>query len=282
MNVVKYPLSNPQHMNLELAIESRVLGLKSLHYGLWNDDEELTWSNLNTAQTRYTQLLMSLLPERVKTVLDVGAGLGCNARALNACGLSVTAISPDPHQAQLFQQITRECANVRFVQTEFQHYSEERRFDLVLMSESSNYFPIIRGLDRTTTHLNPGGYLLVAGLFRRAHTECFKTMHVLDDYLKAAAQHGFRELNRIDVTAQTAPTLELGRHFYNNHLYPLTEVMTEYYQRAFSWKAKLIRLLFRQELTQLRKMLLEYVPERLDAAKFKQHVTYQVVLFQQN
>ncbi len=58
-----------------------------LHYGFWDDPKSVTAENLSlhdivAAQDRYIEHLTSFIPEDVKTILDVGAGIGGNSSYL--------------------------------------------------------------------------------------------------------------------------------------------------------------------------------------------------------
>ncbi|HAS54902.1 MAG TPA: hypothetical protein DCS42_12660, partial [Nitrospiraceae bacterium] len=59
-----------------------ILNIRDLHYGYWPDDLPVDMQNLAKAQANYTDLLMSRIPQGVKSVLDVGCGAGNTARKL--------------------------------------------------------------------------------------------------------------------------------------------------------------------------------------------------------
>ena len=61
-----------------LSFYSNVLGLEHLHYGIWEQQDELTLANLKDAQERYQQAIIDLMPPADDTVLvlDVGCGTG--------------------------------------------------------------------------------------------------------------------------------------------------------------------------------------------------------------
>ena len=65
-----------------------------LHYGFWDNPEsvnasEFTLNEMVKAQGRYIEHLVSFIPEDVKTVLDVGAGIGGNSSYLLSKGYEV-------------------------------------------------------------------------------------------------------------------------------------------------------------------------------------------------
>ena len=74
-----------------------------LHYGFWDEPEKINADNLTlndivVAQERYIEHLASFIPDNVKTILDVGAGIGGNSSFLLSKGFSVEALSPDEYQ----------------------------------------------------------------------------------------------------------------------------------------------------------------------------------------
>ena len=70
-----------------LKLYSESIRSPYLHYGFWDDPEkvvpgELTLDDMVKAQGRYIEHLSTFIPEDVKTVLDVGAGIGGNSTYL--------------------------------------------------------------------------------------------------------------------------------------------------------------------------------------------------------
>ena len=64
---------------LGLVLTQQILGVDDLHYGLWEPDLELKLGNLDKAQQRYTDFLISALPPPQPgpvRVLDIGCGTG--------------------------------------------------------------------------------------------------------------------------------------------------------------------------------------------------------------
>ncbi len=75
----------------------------------WDNPEsvnasEFTLNEMVKAQGRYIEHLVSFIPEDVKTVLDVGAGIGGNSSYLLSKGYEVEALSPDEYQESVFAE----------------------------------------------------------------------------------------------------------------------------------------------------------------------------------
>jgi SAM-dependent methyltransferase len=270
-------------VNIELFFVSEVLKLKSLHYGYWDEPPAvpgavLGLSEISRAQERYTLNLLQAIPHHVKSVLDVGCGIGDNARAMLGRGLRVTALSPDKSHRRYFDDLPAQ--NLSFYGSKFEDLNIDQVFDLVLMSESQNYFDADIGLKQARRYLRPGGYLLIAGLFRKQHDAAFgKIRNVTGDYLEKAARTGFALVQTRDITTHVLPTIQTINAVRLQHLEPALDLVQRYLRASMPLKLKVMQLLFRKQMKELAK-LATYYKERTDPAVFVTHVEYLIFLFQ--
>lgn len=263
-----------QEFDLQLWVATDLLRLRSLHYGYWGDGEpvKLDFRIIRQAQARYTRLLVNSVPPGVHAILDVGCGVGCNARALAQKGHRVTSISPDRNHEKFFQDVPE---TLRFCRSKYEDFSSAEQYDLVLMSESQNYFDADAGLAQTRRLLTPGGYLLICGMFRKKNTPKFdQVRNVEDEYLHKAQKHGFELLERVDITPNVTPTLDIVRMAKEEYLTPLVSAASN----GRRWKLMVAGLLFRKELGQFRRIQ-RYYEEFSDSQFFSQHVSYLKLLF---
>ena len=140
---MKYSEFTTDGDTLELEIFVKGLGLRSLHYGLWQKGLPVTIDGVSTAQKYYTKKLIGMFPKNAETVLDVGAGIGDNAVYMAEKGMNVNCVSPSPSQQRFFEEnIIPEFPGVEFVRSRYKDLVIEGAYDVVLMSKSSNYFPM--------------------------------------------------------------------------------------------------------------------------------------------
>ncbi|GAG32064.1 unnamed protein product, partial [marine sediment metagenome] len=164
----EYSKDSNVDVSLDLDIYVKGIGLKSLHQGLWQKGQPVTLDEVSKAQKSYTEKLIDMFPKEVERVLDVGAGVGDNAIYMAEKGMKVTCISPSLSQEQYFiENILPEYETISFIRSRIEDLEIDEKFDVVLMSESSNYFPIENGLDQTIRYLKEGGYLVMGSHFRK-------------------------------------------------------------------------------------------------------------------
>lgn len=237
-------------LDFELYFVTEILKLNSLHYGYWQKDQPLNLENIKLAQEEYTKTLMTLIPGGVKSVLDVGSGIGDNAKAMTNMGLFVTAVSPDKNHAQFYAN----NLDINFFNQKFEDFKTENKFDLVLMSESHNYFRTDVSLGKITKLINENGYLLISGIFNMSEDKTLEDVFYSEqDYIDIAKQNGFELINQIDITENILPTLKIMDKAWKEYFIPTKKVLGDYLNYSAGLKWKIIKFLFGKQLKQLSK-----------------------------
>jgi SAM-dependent methyltransferase len=185
-----YPLNVFMHV---LTAEEG--GVTYLHYGLFAHPDQ----SLPAAQERSTELLLSRLPPPPARLLDVGSGIGTTLARLTDLGYDVTGLTPDEKQVAM---IRARYPDVRVECMRFEDFTEPA--DVIVFQESSQYIDGEALFARAET-LAP--HVLVLDEFSLRPLEQ-PGLHALDAFLDAAARHGFRLMEELDLTAQAAPTID--------------------------------------------------------------------------
>jgi MPBQ/MSBQ methyltransferase len=217
-------------LDVGLAFIRWLTGAENLHYGLWTG-QEITASNLKTAQEAYTAKLFGYLPEGRLRILDIGGGAGETARKLIALGHQVEIVVPSAFLAARCREtakgaVVHECT--------FEGFSGTGPFDLCLFSESFQYIPMAESLPKCAALLAPGGQVLIADCFR---TEAYKGRathgpqpgggHRLADFRTAIDGSAFALDAEEDITDAVAPSIDLEQQLFNVIGHGVTRVSDE-------------------------------------------------------
>lgn len=276
----------PEHENREgtdygLRFMAEVLKLDHLHWGYFPEKkpagETYTLAEMKQAQLEYTKRLFSFIPDGVKTILDVGAGLGTTARMLTEKGYQVHCLSNDKYQQTI---INEKYPAIPFTKSKFEDNSLDRKFDLVLMSESSQYLDWSKSLVKLESLLNPKGYLLLADYFRKADDPYYKTCKVKKPFM-TATEKVFNLVAEEDITDPVLPTLEFGSHCYHQFMLPTMNILSDMIDNKAPGILKFLCKLFLDgQLKKIRHYVWEHTPDKFNMVKFKEKLDYVILLWQ--
>jgi len=146
-----------------------ILNVEHLHYGYWTKDLKVDLSHLPAAQKNYTDFLMSNIPDGVHTILDVGCGMGHTAKRLTEAGYAVDCVSPSAFLAQQARELLQDKCKI--FECFYEQLHTEKRYDLVLFSESFQYIAPETAIQKTLALLNPEGQMLICDVFKLSTKE---------------------------------------------------------------------------------------------------------------
>jgi MPBQ/MSBQ methyltransferase len=258
-------------VDLGLKFLQDVFDLKALHLGLFTDGVPRTPEGIHQAQEEYTRALIALIPEGVKSVLDVGSGLGATSKTMAAAGYAVEGLSPDPHHGEEF---AKTCGKeIPFHLTTLEDFSPGKTFDCLLFSESPQYVEKDAFFPKCLELTEPGGHLVIAEFFQAAPGGPYDKCFFEDDFVARAERAGFRVEHRRDVTEEVLPTLELGGLFlkYGRRMFNFASDM---FRRRRPFLTKLVRLPFGRKIDHVRMLLNDRLPLWLDPELFRKTTRY--------
>lgn len=253
-----------------------VLKLDDLHFGLWENDP-LTVEGAKQSQKRYTEQLIELIPDGVESILDVGCGTGTTAVKLRNKGYYVECINPDIWQEKIFKE--RIGDKITFHNIKFESFETNRKFDLILMSESSQYMDTEKMIKNVRNILMRGGWLLIADYFRKKNVPYYKTCRIKDVFLKIITDNGFELNKNIDITPYVVMNLTLGKKIYYEYGLTTLSLITEYLKRAQPLLTYLGSKVFSKKLKKISNYIFVHTPEKLDEEKFIENMEYRFLLF---
>ena len=253
------------------------LGSRDLHYGLWQDDLEVCIQNLPQAQKRYSDFLLSHIPDGVKRVLDVGCGAGGVATELLARGYQVEGVSPSPLLSEAARQ--QAGADFKIHQGRFEDVSfeDDEKFDLVMFSESFQYINLDTVLLDAQQRLRPGGYVLICDFFKTNEPgrSVIGGGHPIDKFRAALQASGLELLEDKDITRETAPNLDIVDQMGRELLLPTFKLIGYAFSSNHPWLAKILRWKYDRKI---RKIHRKYLSGERNSESFARYKVYRLLL----
>jgi SAM-dependent methyltransferase len=210
----------------QLKLIARICPGDFMNYGYFEDPEvqasDLSANDILRAQTLNAQILVELIRDGESAILDVGCGMGGITRLLLEKGLDPVALSPNKHQ---IANLKEKYPETRVVGTRFEEMPAddfEGYFDVLLMSESLQYFKLDRALAVADKILKPGGRWIAVDFFR-TDEKGERSGHVWETFVSKLDEHGWKIVDSYDHTANMLPLLRYIFMLGNDVLRPIAE-----------------------------------------------------------
>lgn len=262
-------------LDIGLLFAKYLLNTEDLHYGLWESGVEVKLANMSAAQVAYTEFLFSHIPDGTKTILDVGCGSGVTAEKLIDKGFELECVAPPAGTTEAAAERLKGRATV--TAAGFEDFATEKRYDLILFSESFQYIRSLEGLTHAASLLAPGGAILVCDFFKRTGVEGSPIGggHKFNHWTDAVAKLDLETVTDIDITDKTAPNLDLVAEFLEKVGKPSYESINHAAKVSYPKSLKIARWFFKKKIA---KMEHKYFSGLRDGAAFAKYKTYRLLL----
>lgn len=278
--VIPAAATMPSHefgLALGYIVGHHLLDMQDLHYGYWPAELPVAMRNLAEAQARYTDLIIANIPEGVRTILDVGCGAGNNARKLLEAGYQVDCVSPNGFLTEVAKGVLAGRATV--FETRFQQLETDRRYDLVLFSESLLFIkPLDVAFTKALGLLNPGGHVLITDIFKvpAEGKSPIGGGHLLEVFRETMARHPFAPVADVDMTAGIAPTFDLLDRAYREMIQPAYGLLLGRLSAQYPWVMRFVKWKFRRSMERYEA---KHFSGRRNGANFRKYKAYRLMLF---
>lgn len=217
-----------------LVLAQQLLGIDDLHYGLWDDDLDLTISNLPVAQQRYSDQLISCLPETGANtrILDIGSGTGHLIEQCLNKGYHIDGVSPSDSLSKMIHERIedRKDCDTNLFECRFEDFPVEEnlaKYDAAYFSESFQYIAMDKAFEILQKILKPNGKVVICDFFKRSDADMtaegantFGGGHDYVEFQKILESIPFEVKNNIDITTKVSRNIGLLNDVLMNRLGP--------------------------------------------------------------
>jgi len=249
-----------------------------LHFGYW-DKREPKFSNLKGAQELYADNLQKMIPSGVRTILEVGCGSGEMAKKLLAADYQVDVVSPPSIMTSLAQE--KLDGKVGFNECLFEDFESDKRYDLVLFSESFQFVKLDTAIRKASQY---GKYVLIADVFKKdvAEKSPIGGGHSYADFTRLVKENKVQVVTDQDVTPFIAPQFDLEADVMQGFVKPFVSVLERMYKTSGFVMRSLVKIFLffnKKGLQKLRQKHFENSGRRNGKA-FEQYKYYRFILLE--
>jgi SAM-dependent methyltransferase len=273
-----------------LVLAQQLGNVEDLHYGLWDPDLELCFSNLRVAQQRYSDMILAHLPASTGNVrvLDVGCGTGHLLAQMLDRGYLADGVIPAKDLGALVRRRIgkRSGYEPRIYECAFEDFPmDDARagYDVVLFSESFQYIKPAVSLSRVQQLLKPGGTLLICDFFKTAAhgdggpgDKSFGGGHPHREFLETVSRFPFRLMKDEDITKKVSPNLQLLNDWLMNRAKPASQTIHRFLNAKYPMSTRMVLFFLRKRL---RKLQYKYFSGYRSKETFEKYKTYHLMVY---
>jgi len=264
-------------LDIGLAIGRFFLNTEDLHYGYWPKGKTATIQNFAEAQKAHSKLIIDHIPDGTQRILDVGSGSGNLALKLINKGFQVDCVIPSEFLAE---QVRAKLGNQSTIHIcGFEDVPESEKYDLILFSESFQYVKLGESMVKIMTILNPGGHLLICDFFRRdvLGKSPMGGGHSWQGFQDIITKHPLKMVTDLDITKETAPTIDLLAKFNADVVTPISEMSGEYLIDHYPRITRLLQWKFKKRIEKISRI---YLSGAVNGYSFKQFKEYHLLVYE--
>jgi len=264
-------------LDIGLAIGRFFLNTEDLHYGYWPKGKTATIQNFAEAQKAHSKLIIDHIPDGTQRILDVGSGSGNLALKLINKGFQVDCVIPSEFLAEQVQAKLGNQSTIHICG--FEDVPESEKYDLILFSESFQYVKLGESMVKIMTILNPGGHLLICDFFRRdvLGKSPMGGGHSWQGFQDIITKHPLKMVTDLDITEETAPTIDLLAKFNADVVTPISEMSGEYLIDHYPRITRLLQWKFKKRIEKISRI---YLSGAVNGYSFKQFKEYHLLVYE--
>jgi SAM-dependent methyltransferase len=261
-------------LEIGLLIFKYFLDTEYLHYGLFNDGLAHEVRNINQAQVNYAEFLKHNIPAGVSSILDVGCGSGKFALELSNSGYKVDCVSPGTILTEHARKILGDRSNI--FNAKFENVVTDKKYDMILFSESFQYINMDAAFTNALKFLNPGGHIMICDFFKTdpENKSLLGGGHKFDEYLEVIKKYPLQKIKEQDITKETSPTVELANKLQMEVAFPAYKLVFMLVEDRFPTIAKFVKWKYRKKLNKLETKNFSGLRNAENFLKYKKYMFY--------
>ncbi len=260
--------------DMELRLYAEMLSNDMLHYGYFEDvdtePEKLSFNDVENAQIRYAEKLISHMHDKFLPVLDIGCGIGGIANLIHKHGYQVEVLTPNIGQ---ITYVRKNYPDLPSHNLKFEDFRTEKKYGTLLNAESFQYIDMKKAFEKAGEIIAPEGRWVIADYFSIQQFPDKKYQKKFEEFEKMVGEHGWKIIYQEDITFHVLPTLKFANMYVTRIVNPLLLYLEDKLLVKLAWLHHLTREI-RDKLS--KKLTKEF--SKLDTAAFISEKKYMILV----
>lgn len=216
MNLLSEKISRIKLIHDDIRIYLRFLneiGTANIHWGLWNNKPSkiISKDEFVLAQADLSKFVIVNIPKSVKSILDVGGGVGGFSHDLVKHGFNLLCIVPDK---KLINFGKKRFPEVKFLRGSAEFFSTNMKYDTAIMLESFQYFSDKgRALSNISKYLNNNSSIMIIDEFDFSD-DLSLGLPIESKLIKSLGKFGFLIKKNIELSEKVMPTCDFVSTYF--------------------------------------------------------------------
>ena len=216
-------------------------------------------------------------------MLDIGCGVGVTTKKLLELGYNVDGLVPYQWMAKYASDLVsnlRKDNTGRIYECTFEDFKfndKAKKYELAFFSESFQYINVQEAFEKSSNLLSNNGHILICDFFR-TDAEGKSPLgggHNLSNFQEILSQFSFEKIENIDITKETAPTIQILDDFLSEVGFPFRDMISRYFQSNYPGFSKLLNWKFKERFEKINRV---YFSGNKNIDAFMKYKTYRLFL----
>ena len=189
---------------------------------------------------------------------------------------AVDCVSPSPVLTKHVKNLLGDKSQI--FECNFENLQTEKRYDVILFSESFQYVKQEKAIQNSLKFLNDNGHLLICDFFKKdaKGKSSIGGGRKLRKFHNIISKYQFELIKDIDITKETAPTIDIVDDLLTNAGHPICVLLNNFFSTNYRFIYKFVQWKYSKKIEKINR---KFFSGTRNAENFKFYKSYRLFLY---